>query len=113
MQLDLSYLEGVSGGDQNFIKEILQMFIDHTLPECASLRELIDKKDWPKVASTAHKMKSSISMLGNPLLNEQILFIEHSARNEKEVQLLPEKFVEIEDGLMKMGEKVKAYILKH
>lgn len=110
MQLDLTYLESVSGGDSAFIKEILQMFITHTLPDSALLKQQIEAGEWSKVSSTAHKMKSSISMLGDPELNERIIRLEQAARTTTELDQISEMYSELQMQLQKIGTLVENYI---
>ncbi|MFA6260038.1 MAG: Hpt domain-containing protein [Bacteroidia bacterium] len=110
MQLDLTYLESVSGGDSAFIKEILQMFITHTLPDSVILKQHIEESDWTKVSSTAHKMKSSISMLGDQELMDRILKLEQASRTLTDLEQIPEMFATLEVQLERMGRMVTNYI---
>ncbi len=62
--IDLTYLEGVADGDQDIIKELVQIFVDQ-LPEFREgFEEGLNKKDWISIAAVAHKAKSSVVSMG-------------------------------------------------
>ncbi len=91
--IDLTYLKEVSGGEFTFIKEILTMFIIHTVPDFAYLKSCCAEKDYNRIASAAHKIKSSITMIGNTKATESIVFIEHSAKANTDIALINEEVI--------------------
>ncbi|GAB1448686.1 MAG: Hpt domain-containing protein [Bacteroidetes bacterium] len=62
--IDLSYLNEISGGDQGFIREMLELFVNSTATEAPLFKELLDKGDYAGIGHLAHKMKAPIQMLG-------------------------------------------------
>jgi HPt (histidine-containing phosphotransfer) domain-containing protein len=62
--INLTYLESISDGDKGIIKELVNIFVEQ-LPEFyEGFEENLKKKDWLKIASFAHKAKSSVLSMG-------------------------------------------------
>ncbi|MES2558948.1 MAG: Hpt domain-containing protein [Bacteroidota bacterium] len=111
IQLDLSYLETISGGDQAFIKEMLTMFLSSTFPEIEELREYAAKGEWDKLGTTAHKMKAPLQMLGAPIVSELVLELElmgkskqHTNTAVQKVETLAGYILELETDIRKVIE---------
>jgi len=62
--IDLSYLNEISGGDQGFINEMLELFINSTATEAPLFKQHLAKLDYEAIGHLAHKMKAPIQMLG-------------------------------------------------
>ena len=60
--VDLSYLNEISGGDKEFIDEMINTFLEETPKDLAAIKEHSDSSNWTEVGKTAHKLKSSIKM---------------------------------------------------
>ena len=112
MDIDLTYLNTVSGGDNSFIKDILQLFLLHTMPDAELLSKHIEAKDWHMVSSAAHKIKSSVTMLGNGKAIELVTFIELSAKNNEHVDELKSSYEQLAIELGKMASAINQYIDK-
>jgi len=68
--IDLTYLKEISGGDNSFIKEMLELYVNTTATEAVLFNELLAKQDYEGIGHLAHKMKAPIQMLGaNELFN--------------------------------------------
>lgn len=62
--IDLGYLESITDGSQELIKELIVIFIEQ-IPEFKDgLEEGLSRKDWTMIASVAHKAKSSVISMG-------------------------------------------------
>ncbi len=87
---DLSMVRSVSGGDEAFIRKMVQLFIDTVPPGLADLQEAFSDEQWQRVGKIAHKLKSTIDSMGIASLREDIRHIENSGRHEKDTAgLLP------------------------
>ena len=62
--INLTYLESISDGDQDIINELISIFIDQMPEFFEGFKENFEKKDWLKIASVAHKAKSSVLSMG-------------------------------------------------
>jgi HPt (histidine-containing phosphotransfer) domain-containing protein len=68
--IDLSYLNEISGGDNSFIKEMLELFVNTTAIEADQYASLLSEGNYEGIGHLAHKMKAPIQMLGaNDLFN--------------------------------------------
>src|SRR6185369_10919272 len=108
--VDLSYLTSVSGGDKQFVNDILQMFLDHTMPELNALKGSIASQDYATASVVAHRIKSSINMLGNADASALIVTIEKSAKTKSDTDQLMGHFESIEKILSNMAGEIKGML---
>ena len=93
--INLTYLESISEGDNEIIKELINIFIEQVPEFYEGFAENFEKKDWLKIAALAHKAKSSVlSMgmedLGNRDLKNLELICKQMVLNELESKPSPE-----------------------
>jgi PAS domain S-box-containing protein len=80
LQIDFSYIDELSGGDEAFKDEIIKLFIQ-TMPEnLEKLEEALKNRDPASAASLAHHMKSSLYMLK---LEREVEFLAEIEKNAK------------------------------
>jgi CheY-like chemotaxis protein/HPt (histidine-containing phosphotransfer) domain-containing protein len=84
---DLSLLKDRAAGDTDFMKEILESYIQEMPLYIAEMELFLDKKNWQEVSKQAHKMKSPIALMGAIQLKELFAKIEMEAivNNDKEI----------------------------
>ncbi len=68
--LNLDYLEEISGGDEDFIQEMVQLFHEQAPKAISDMKASIDKNDPITLGEVAHKTKPSAMYLGNETLAE-------------------------------------------
>ncbi len=88
-ELDLSYLNEISGGDEDFIKEMIETFLEETPKDLNDIEAHLSTQNWAELGKTAHKMKSSIKMFGFESLKNKALFIEQSGKKGENIDVLP------------------------
>ncbi|MGV3504270.1 MAG: PAS domain S-box protein [Adhaeribacter sp.] len=88
--INLQYLEEMAEGDQHFIAEILSMFVEQTPRNLEHLQAFSREKDWKGVKALAHKMKSSVVMIGNQELEEIFVNLQLFATSEQQAAQIPE-----------------------
>ncbi|MEO6315847.1 MAG: ATP-binding protein [Chitinophagaceae bacterium] len=86
---DLSMVRSVSGGDETFIKKMVQLFIETVPPGLADLQDAHSKQEWQRMGKIAHKLKSTIDSMGIVSLKDDIRVIENSGKNGTETGDLP------------------------
>lgn len=89
-QFSLDKLNKIANGDEDFVREMIVLFLEKA-PE--SLQIIINSgqsKDYAKLASQAHKMKSSLQIIANQKIHEIIKEVETQANqgDEKKVALV-------------------------
>lgn len=83
---DLSVIRAVSGGDEDFVTKMIQLFIE-TVPVCLKeLNSFIDEENWEMVSKTAHKLKSTIDSMGIHSLREDVRIVERTAKKKEGLQ---------------------------
>ena len=81
LKIDLSYLEDIAGGSNEFIIEMIDMFLEQTPAYCIEIKQGIQDKDWKKVSDLAHKIKPTLAFMGSHAAKETMATIEMDARN--------------------------------
>ncbi len=79
--INLEYLELMSDGDDSMKKVLLEMLIEELPDEIAKMKSLVNASNWEELSSVAHKMKSTLSYVGNETMTESNKTIEISAKN--------------------------------
>ena len=79
---DLKLLIELAQGDEEFIREMLGIFIKVAPQTMSSINEGLKNKDLSSVSDAAHKLKSSIQIVGDQDLHKLIKEIEQKAKNE-------------------------------
>lgn len=66
---DLDYLLGISGGNDQFLSEIVDIFLDRVPDAMQNMRSCSDKRDWQELYRIAHTIKPSYVMFGGDKVN--------------------------------------------
>lgn len=82
-QYDLAYLRNMSGDNQEFIKEMLQTFVQSIPVSIKEMENALNLSDFVQVARIAHQIKPSMTLLGIDHLKESAIQIESLAKNNK------------------------------
>ena len=88
---DLAVLERMVNGDKEFMRQMIQMFLDKVPADADRLQTAKKTKDWESVGQISHKIKSSIKMMGIHSLLERIVAIEMDAKSGNNLDQLPNK----------------------
>jgi len=78
--IDLSYLERVSDGNNAFIHELMQTFLESMPKSIEEIKAFAQEGDWPHLAKAVHKIKPTITMMGIHSLKEKIILLEQEAK---------------------------------
>ena len=96
---DLAMVKTISGGDTNFVKRMVQIFIDTMPPSVEQLRKELQQQNWDALSKQAHKMKSTIDSMGIVRLKEVIRAIESGGRDKQDLESLPALVQQVADIL--------------
>jgi len=86
---DLSIIESVSGGDESFIKKMIQLFVETVPPSLIELQDAVDQQQWERVSKVAHKLKSTVDSMGISSLKDDIRTIEANGKHQQDVDKIP------------------------
>lgn len=95
--IDLSYLSEVASGNNEFIVEMIDIFLAQTPGHVNELNTAIQAKDWKKIAEIAHKIKPTLAFMGVESAREVMAEIEKDARNEENYEGIVTKINKMED----------------
>ena len=86
---DLSMVRSVSGGDETFIRKMVQLFIETVPPSLADLQLAVSQQQWEQAGKLAHKLKSTIDSMGILSLKEDIRSLEANGKHQQNLDSIP------------------------
>lgn len=104
---NLDYLQSISGGDEDFVKDMLMTFITNVPEELAKLKNLLAEKNWQKVGENAHKFASSLLLLKLEHLKDIATQIEEYGLENKNIDQIPILLTSLESGCFELIEELK------
>jgi PAS domain S-box-containing protein len=87
--INLAYLQELAEGDMDFVADILSMFMEQTPENIRNLQQLAAAHSWQQVKALAHKMKSSVVMIGNKQLEEIFTNLQLEALSDQAAVKIP------------------------
>lgn len=84
--VDLSYLNQVCDGDQDFIGSIVGTFIEDAPIILNRLSEHITNANWKQVSLDAHQLKPSLQFIGLKRTLDEIKIIEQRSKQQTELE---------------------------
>jgi len=85
--INTEYLDSVSGGDHEIIKEIVSMFREQVVEMYNEMKTLLADKNYSSLGMLAHKAKSSVAIMGMNDMAEILKTFESDAREGKNSEL--------------------------
>lgn len=85
---DLSLIEAISGGDTDFIRKMIELFIETVPPNVQELNDCLLNQNWDGVSKLAHKLKSTLDSMGIESVKEEIRTIEQSAKTRQNLDVV-------------------------
>jgi HPt (histidine-containing phosphotransfer) domain-containing protein len=110
-KVDLSYLKDVASGSDEFMVDMIDLFLDQTPGYFEQLEQFISEESWTKVADIAHKIKPTLAFMGVDSARESMAEIEQNARNVRNLETISPAFQVLKDmtvQLYKQLAEVKA-----
>ena len=96
MITDLTYLNNMSGGSPEIVKEMIGIFIEQANEYLQDMPKYLEEKDYSSLGKLAHKAKSSISIMGMTDLAADLKTLELLAKESTDIESYPafvEKFI--------------------
>ncbi len=104
---NLSYLKEISGGDEEFILDMIQTFIENTPIEIATLRNYIKEEKWDLLGENAHRFAPSLQFLGLVSLRPVINQIEDFSFNRKNLDQISSLIDKLDTECNLVSEELK------
>jgi HPt (histidine-containing phosphotransfer) domain-containing protein len=108
--IDLTYLKEISGGDNSFIKEMLELYINTTATEAELFSDLLAKQDYEGIGHLAHKMKAPIQMLGANELFILIRSLEQYGKDGSNIDQMPGLINRIKEQVLLSIAEIKSIL---
>ncbi|NTW48639.1 MAG: Hpt domain-containing protein, partial [Chlorobiales bacterium] len=86
---DLSYLKTFADGSNEFIAEMVEVFLQQTPRYIEELQRHCKEQDWDALKAVAHKMRPTVAYMGIKKLETLIREIEEFAKLRKHLDRLP------------------------
>lgn len=87
--VDLTYLKLLSNGSNEFICEMIDVFMAQIPEGLDEMDKHWNVKDWKSLHRAAHRMKPSFSFMGIKELENDIILIDEYSATETNINLLP------------------------
>jgi PAS domain S-box-containing protein len=86
---NLSYLKEASGGNMEFVSQMVVIFLKQTPEFLLKLKEAGSTQDWPEFRKIMHKIKPTIVMMGIKKLEPIVKELEICSKELKSIENLP------------------------
>lgn len=108
--VDFSYIEEISGGDEDFIKEMISLFL-HSAPEAIKdMKDALENRNAVKLGQVAHKMKPSAIYMGNKELETLLKDLQNLKENHTISEATTKKVEDVEEIVSMMMKVLKEKI---
>ncbi|MGB3586455.1 MAG: Hpt domain-containing protein [Tunicatimonas sp.] len=87
--IDLTYLEEITGGDQDFMKSVIKTFIDDAPNTLNQLQKSCAQSNWFEVGQAAHQLKPSLQFIGLKQTLEKVKTIERNCKESSDLSTVP------------------------
>lgn len=104
---DLTMVSSIAGGDANFIKKMVQIFLDTMPPSVEQLQNEMKQQNWDAVSKLAHKMKSTIDSMGIVRLKDVIRGIESNGKQKQNLETVPGLVRQVDEVLKECVQQLK------
>jgi HPt (histidine-containing phosphotransfer) domain-containing protein len=104
---NLDMVKTISNGNNDFVKKMINIFMDTTPPEIAIIKNCLGNGDYNLMGATAHKIKPSIDTMGIQDLMQDIRAIEKYGKEASNLDELPALVEKLENTLSTVFEQLK------
>ncbi len=104
---DLSLIEEMAGGDEDFMKEMAETFVSSVPPVVESMLHFSKTHEWLKMADAAHSLKSNIDTLQILCIKEEIRMIERNGKAFVDLDIIPDLVVKVVNVLNLAMDQIK------
>jgi HPt (histidine-containing phosphotransfer) domain-containing protein len=108
---DLTMIQSVSGGDEEFIKKMIALFIETVPHNIHEMVDAVNNKNWDQAGKMAHKLKSTIDSMGIKSIRDDIRKIESLSKEQKQLDEIPPLVLHIRTVIDSCIEQLRAGLL--
>lgn len=104
---NLNYLKEISGGDEEFILDMIQTFVANSPSDLSTIKSLAQDGEWNLVGEHAHRFAPGLQFLGLVYLRPVINQLEDYSFGQKNLELIPALINKLETECNKVSEELK------
>lgn len=109
---NLSYLNEITGGEPEIIKEFIEMFFEQ-IPEFRDgLRKHLNNKSYKELGELAHKAKSSVMTFGMNDLGTNLKKLQLKTQQLEDIETYPDYISEFESIISQAEQELQAELKK-
>lgn len=108
---NLTYLRNFAGGDEGFIRQMIELFFIQVPDELNNIRQHLTINNLSDVKNTAHKLKSSVALLGAESMASRLKQIEDLALAEAAAEGIMDLHCELVQINEEAVKELKAYLV--
>ncbi|EPR69272.1 Hpt domain-containing protein [Cyclobacterium qasimii] len=109
---NLGNLEEISGGSNEFVNEMIKLFITQSENTITGFEQAIENKNYKVIRDLAHQIKPSIDNIKITSLMPVIREVEHLAEMENQSEDLSSKIMEVNTGLKNVIFQLQAELIE-
>ncbi len=106
-KIDLSYLENITGGDNEVMVEMIDLMLAETPKHIDKIKQSYKKENWRELRAESHKLKPMFLYVGLTALNEIAQDLEKYAKETTHLELIPQLINELEKGYLEVTDELK------
>lgn len=110
--INLEYLELMADGDQDMKVTMLDMLLTEMPEELEKMGNELAAQDWESLGSTSHKMKSTLSFVGNPQMTEANKSIETICKSGTDLGQLAGQLATLKEMAPKVLEAIRQEVAR-
>ena len=95
-KIDLSYLKEIADGNNAFIIEMIEMFLQKTPEALEEMNASFQKQNWEELRLIAHRIKPSYSYVGLPEIQIMLSEIESCSDSKTNLEKIPVMISQVE-----------------
>lgn len=86
---DLSMIHGLSGGDESFIRQMVELFVETMPASTQELQSTLDQQQWEAMGKLAHKLKSTTGSMGMESIKDEVKAVEQNCKKNENLEQTP------------------------
>jgi HPt (histidine-containing phosphotransfer) domain-containing protein len=109
---DLSYLQMMCDGDTEMQKTMIEMLLVELPQEIELMQSMAKHQDWRELAEVSHKMKSTLTYIGNANMTATNKEIEHLCKTSFDEFRIYEMLAALQADMKKVMEDLRSELAK-
>ena len=100
----------MTDGDNDMKATMLEMLLEEMPVEIEKMKDHLEAQEWESLFKAAHKMKSTLSFIGNESMTQANISIEHNAKHEENFDQIPQMLSVLENTYLNAVLEIQAAI---